>query len=155
VSAQDEPLELDNAQRDALAGFERDVGVFDELEAEDAARISAWVEHAAATAGAASTTTTVAASTGKAWIVGGVIAATLGAGAVGLWAQPGPRDGEADRLAAAPSMSREPSCASLPPTCDEALYFSSVLPPSASLSETSAVPLANPAAPPLPSNTRV
>lgn len=111
MSAQDEPLELDDAQRDALAGFERDAGVFDELgaaQAEDAARISAWVEHATATAGAAGTATTVAASTGKAWLVGGVIAATLGAGAVGLWAQPGPRDGETDRLATAPSIEAPP-----------------------------------------------
>ncbi|MBX7078518.1 MAG: tetratricopeptide repeat protein [Nannocystaceae bacterium] len=94
MSASDEGLELDAAQAEALAGFEREAGVFDELgaaRADDAARIAAWVDGAAATAGGA----TAAAAASKAWIVGGVVAAVVGAAAIAA---------VASRPAAAPTI---------------------------------------------------
>ena len=55
-------------------------------------------------------------------------------------------------FAAAPSTSRLPICASLPPTCALTAYDSDVWLSGASASVTFASPFAKPAAPPCPSN---
>jgi TolA-binding protein len=88
----DDRLELDAAQRDALAAFERDASVFDELgepRPDDAARIASWIDHAVAQSAGATAAATIAS---KPWLVGGAIALVAGGIAAALVAGRGPSE---------------------------------------------------------------